>query len=106
MKKRKAIKRRTCGAMSVHHRLLELDPNFRMRQAQLENATAMRMSLGVRAMRKAAPITIPVVVHVVYKTPAENISAARSRARSRFSTRIIVRKMPINPRFPRSGRAL
>jgi len=80
MKKRKAIKRRTCGAMSVHHRLLELDPNFRMRQAQLENATAMRMSLGVRAMRKAAPITIPVVVHVVYKTPAENISAAQIKS--------------------------
>jgi len=66
--------------MSVHHRLLELDPNFRMRQAQLENATAMRMSLGVRAMRKAAPITIPVVVHVVYKTPAENISAAQIKS--------------------------
>jgi len=80
MKKQKAIKRRTCGAMSVHHRLLELDPNFRLRQAQLENATAMRMSLGVRAMRKAAPITIPVVVHVVYKTPAENISAAQIKS--------------------------
>ena len=80
MKKQKAIKRRTCGAMAVHHRLLELDPNFRMRQAQLENATAMRMSLGARALRAAAPITIPVVVHVVYKTAAENISAAQIKS--------------------------
>jgi hypothetical protein len=81
MKKQKAIKRRTCGAMAVHHRLLELDPNFRMRQAQLENATAMRMSLGVRALRAAAaPITIPVVVHVVYKTAAENISVAQIKS--------------------------
>ncbi|NTV41912.1 MAG: zinc metalloprotease, partial [Syntrophobacteraceae bacterium] len=81
MKKQKAIKRRTCGAMAVHHRLLELDPNFRMRQTQLESATAMRMSLGVRALRAAAaPITIPVVVHVVYKTPAENISAAQIKS--------------------------
>ena len=80
MKKQKAIKRRTCGAMAAHHRLLELDPNFRMRQAQLENATAMRMSLGARALRAAAPITIPVVVHVVYKTAAENISVAQIKS--------------------------
>jgi len=26
MKKQKAIQRRTCAAMAVHHRLLELDP--------------------------------------------------------------------------------
>ena len=81
MKKQKAIKRRTCGAMAVHHRLLELDPNFRMRQAQLENATAMRMSLGVKALRAAAtPITIPVVVHVVYKTAAENIPVTQIKS--------------------------
>ena len=67
--------------MAVHHRLLELDPSFRMRQAQIENATAMRMSLGVRALRAAAaPITIPVVVHVVYKTAAENISVAQIKS--------------------------
>jgi hypothetical protein len=83
MKKQKAAKRRTCGAMAVHHRLLELDPNFRMRQAQLENATAMRMSLGARAIRAAAPITIPVVVHVVYKVTAENISAAQIKSQIR-----------------------
>ena len=80
MKKQKAIKRRTCGAMAVHYRLLEIAPNFRMRQAQLENATALRMSLGVRALRKAAPITIPVVVHVVYKAAAENISVAQIKS--------------------------
>ena len=81
MKKQKAIKRRTCGAMAVHHRLLELDPNFRMRQAQLENATAMRMSLGARALRAAAaPLIIPVVVQVVYKTAAENISVAQIKS--------------------------
>jgi hypothetical protein len=81
MKKQKAIKRRTCGAMAVHHRLLELDPNFRMRQTQLENATAMRMSLGTRALRAAAaPLIIPVVVQVVYKTTAENISVPQIKS--------------------------
>jgi Pregnancy-associated plasma protein-A len=81
MKKQKPIKRRTCGAMTVHHRLLELDPNFRMRQMELENATAMRMSLGAKALRKAAaPVSIPVVVHVVYNTSRENISVTQIKS--------------------------
>ncbi|HET6491308.1 MAG TPA: zinc metalloprotease [Syntrophales bacterium] len=81
MKRQKTVKRRTCGAMAVHHRLLELDPNFRARQMQLENATAMRMALGLKAMRAAAaPLAIPVVVQVVYKTAAENISVAQIKS--------------------------
>jgi hypothetical protein len=80
MKKQKTVKRRTCGAMAAHHRLLELDPHFRMQQAQLENATAMRMTLGLKALKAAAPLIIPVVVQVVYKTAAENISAAQIKS--------------------------
>jgi hypothetical protein len=81
MKNKKPVKRRTCAAMAVHHRLLELDPNFRMRQRELENATAMRMALGAKALRKAAaPVTIPVVVHVVYNTAAENISVTQIKS--------------------------
>jgi pregnancy-associated plasma protein-A len=81
MKKQKLVKRRTCGAMAVHHRLLELDPNFRMRQMELENATAMRMALGAKALRKAAaPVSIPVVVHVIYNTSRENISVTQIKS--------------------------
>jgi len=81
MTKQKPVKRRTCGAMAAHHRLLELDPNFRRRQMELENATAMRMALGAKALRKAAaPVSIPVVVHVVYNTSRENISATQIKS--------------------------
>jgi len=81
MKKQKPVKRRTCGAMAVHHRLLELYPNFRMRQMELENATAMRMALGAKALKKAtALVSIPVVVHVVYNTSGENISATQIKS--------------------------
>lgn len=101
MKKQKAIKRRTCGAMAAHHRLLELDPNFRMRQAQLENATAMRMSLGVKALRAAAaPITIPVVVHVVYKTAAENISVAQIKSQINVLNKDYRAKNPDKSKVP------
>lgn len=65
-------KRRQCGTMAVHYRLLEADPNLRRRQMELERATARRMAAppGLRV----GPVTVPVVVHVVYNTASENIS--------------------------------
>ncbi len=67
--------RRQCGAMQAHFRLLEQDPGFRSRQAVLERSVARRMASG--AVAKATTTTIPVVVHVVYNTAAENISDAQ-----------------------------
>jgi pregnancy-associated plasma protein-A len=67
--------RRTCGAMQVHNRLLEQHPQFRLRQGQIEHATAARLAGG--AELRAGITTIPVVVHVVYNTAADNISNAQ-----------------------------
>src|SRR5689334_3884978 len=67
--------RRTCGAMQVHHRLLEQHPQFRIRQGQIEHATAARLAGGT--VERAGITTIPVVVHVVYNAAAENISDAQ-----------------------------
>ena len=64
--------RRTCGTMQVHHRLLEQHPEFRLRLAEIEQETRLRLA-GRQALRTGL-VTIPVVVHVVYKTSAENIS--------------------------------
>jgi hypothetical protein len=65
--------------MQVHLWLLESDPNFRKRQGALEHATARRMVPGFRAARVGIT-TIPVVVHVVYKTSAENVSDAQIKS--------------------------
>ena len=67
---------RKCGAVAVHYRLLEEDPNFRLNQLSLEGLVAKRMASGLVA-RKGKPRVIPVVVHVVYKQPGENISDAQ-----------------------------
>jgi hypothetical protein len=67
--------RRKCGAMQVHMWLLEDNPEFRVRQADLERTTAQRMRLGHRAFQRTTPYRIPVVVHVVYKKAAEKIGA-------------------------------
>ena len=74
----KKTRRRMCGTMAVHHRLLETDPSFRRRQMELESATARRMM--TRAVARPGITTIPVVVHVVYGKAAENISLAQIKS--------------------------
>src|SRR5438309_1403874 len=66
--------RRNCGTMAVHHRLLESSPNYRARQVELERATSARLRESGNA--RTTILTIPVVVHVVHNTAAQNISAA------------------------------
>ena len=78
MEQRATPSRRQCGAMSVHYRLLEMDPNFRQRQVGLEHLTARRMMPG--EVLRPGITTIPVVVHVVYNTRAENISVTQIRS--------------------------
>ncbi len=63
--------RRQCGAMAAHFRLLETDPGFRARQSRLEQAT---QRLAHAPERRRLPIRIPVVVHVVWRDAAENLS--------------------------------
>ena len=69
-----APKRRQCGTQQVHERLCEIYPEFREKQNKIEQGIRRSIERGEaqRIMRQL--ITIPVVVHVVYKTAAENIS--------------------------------
>lgn len=75
-----APKRRQCGTQQVHERLCEMYPALRQRQNSIEEGIRRSIERGVaqRLMRKL--ITIPVVVHVVYRTAAENISDAQVKS--------------------------
>ncbi len=64
--------------MQVHHRLLERDPGFRFRQAELERKVHSRLAAGTSV--RQAVTTVPVVVHVVYKTADEKIAAAQVKS--------------------------
>jgi Pregnancy-associated plasma protein-A len=71
------LKKRTCATAEVHHRLLQTIPAYAENRRAIERHT---MSWGL--MRKSMPapikiITIPVVVHVLYSTPEQNISDAQ-----------------------------
>jgi hypothetical protein len=71
--------RRQCGAMQAHFRLLETDDNFRTLQQELETSSNARLAQGMAAFRSVT-VTIPVVVHVVYNTAAQNISATQIKS--------------------------
>jgi hypothetical protein len=68
---------RTCGQMIVHELLCETVPGYRENRLAAERATRELITSGV-AMETARELsTLPVVVHVVYRTDEENISDAQ-----------------------------
>jgi hypothetical protein len=64
--------KRTCATMPVHRRLLTESEEYRRNRSRIENGTLD----FYRASKEAREtiITIPVVVHVVWKTNEQNIS--------------------------------
>ena len=75
-KKINTPQRRMCGAGEAHLRLCECYPEFRVRRGKIHAETEIMVRRGVafRRVEKKAPVTIPVVVHIVYRTADENIS--------------------------------
>ncbi len=67
---------RSCHTMENHQRLLQEDPHLGERMNKIEQFTNYAISSGKVESNKAV-ITIPVVVHVVYNTTAQNISDAQ-----------------------------
>ena len=72
-----AARRRQCAAMQEYERLLEEQVSFRTNQQRAEEFTARALTSGEadRVARKL--VTIPTVVHVLYKKPSENISKSQ-----------------------------
>jgi uncharacterized membrane protein YgcG len=69
---------RTCGTMDVHQRLLRTAPGYREARDASENQ-ALRAAIFPAAGRTGCT-KIPVVVHVVSKTAAQNISDAQIKS--------------------------
>jgi hypothetical protein len=65
---------RQCGVQQVNERLLEQNPELRTRQHEIELECKRAIDEGVAQRVWRRLITLPVVVHVVYKTDAENVS--------------------------------
>jgi hypothetical protein len=65
--------------MAAHMMLLERHPSFHARQFKLEEVTARRRALAFK-VTELSVVRIRVVVHVVYKEPAQNISDAQIKS--------------------------
>lgn len=63
-----------CGAMAQHEWLREIDPGLRGRRAQLKEQVRQSIESGEALRVTRELITLPTVVHLVWRTDAENIS--------------------------------
>lgn len=66
---------RWCGAMEVHRRLLDQNPEYAGNRSLVENIAA-EYEAGERTARRGVT-DIPVVVHVVHNTPEQDIGDAQ-----------------------------
>jgi hypothetical protein len=75
--------RRSCAALTIHRQLLNVDPDYVAARNEIEDLTDRDQARGFAA---AAPKvrTIPVVVHVVYRTQQQNISDAQVKSQIRI----------------------
>jgi hypothetical protein len=69
-------KTRQCGTMEVHRRLLSTSPAYARARDLIENH-ARSYELGERSAQRTGITRIPVVVHVVWNTAAQNVSDAQ-----------------------------
>jgi Pregnancy-associated plasma protein-A len=67
---------RTCGTMPVHERLLRTDPAYMSARIASENH-AFGFAHNMMSGARTGVTVIPVVVHVVFNTAAQNISDAQ-----------------------------
>ena len=71
------IARRACGTMEVLQAQLDADPTQAKRMAAIETQTQRLLANPALQRTTAGTVIIPVVVHVLYNTVAQNISDAQ-----------------------------
>ena len=72
-----AIARRVCGTMEALEAQLAADPGQVRRMAAIESQTRQLLANPALQRSTAGTVIIPVVVHVLYNTTAQNISDAQ-----------------------------
>lgn len=75
--KRSDKRRRTCATMEEHRRLSQLYPEYRRRRREIELETRQFIARYAEEGLRTGVVRIPVVVHVVWNTAAQNVSAAQ-----------------------------
>ena len=98
-------KRRLCGTMAAHMRLLEEYAPFRGRQRRLERQTALRRALAA-AVRKPPLVRVPVVVNVVSRSDEQDVSLAQIRSQIAVLNRDFARTNKDRTKVPEPWKGL
>jgi hypothetical protein len=99
-------KRRLCGTMAAHMRLLEEYAPFRARQSRLEQETARRRALALAVAVPPPLVTVPVVVNVVYRTDEEDVSDAQVKSQVAVLNRDFAATNPDRKKIPAPWKGL
>jgi hypothetical protein len=75
---------RTCGSMIHHAYMMETSPAYRESRFTIENASRSAERTMLAAPSSLAVLTIPVVIHVVFKNRTENISDEQIKSQIRI----------------------
>ena len=70
-------RRPRCATMYIHRRFAAIDPEYRRRRRDLELETRQFIARYAARNLRTGVVRIPVVVHVVWNTAAQNISDAQ-----------------------------
>ena len=97
-------KRRLCGAMAAHMRLLEEYSPFRNRQRTLEQQTTLRRALA--KVKKPSLVKVPVVVNVVFRTEEQSISMTQIRSQISVLNRDFAKRNKDRTKVPEAWRGL
>ena len=95
-----ARRRRQCGAMQVHERLAETYLSYRQNLDRINQFTQRSLLSGEAQRVQRQLITVPVVVHVLYKTPRENISNSQIKSQIAVLNRDFRAKNPDKSKVP------
>ncbi len=97
--------RRSCGTMAAHMMLLERHPAFRARQFRLEQDFTRRRGAGL-SLDKLETVTVGVVVNVVHKTDAQDVSDAQVASQIAVLNRDFGAKNPDKAKVPTPWKGL
>lgn len=73
--------------MVVHELLVETQPEYRTRRLEAEDQTRQSIQSGAAMRVVAKLITIPVVVHVIYRADEQNVSDAQVKSQIKVLSR-------------------
>ena len=73
-------KNRIGGTMALHRALLKKDPEYKQKRVEIEKFTQSDIKKQSTPTFRRRIIRIPVVVHVIYNTPEQNISDEQIRS--------------------------